>query len=109
MEFPSGTISNSTTSFNLNMRRLYACYERESAVAEIDPNFVYSKYKGHINGVPMDIAHVNQQGNHMDVIAQSIQSGTPTTTSGEEGLRDMRVIEAIFKSIANGGARTKVG
>ncbi len=108
MEFPSGTISNSTTSFNLIMRRLYVSYERESAVAEIDPNFTYDKYKGHINGVPMDIAHVNHQGNHMDVIAQSIQSGTPTTTTGEEGLRDMRVIEAIFKSIANGGARTKV-
>jgi glucose-fructose oxidoreductase len=38
----------------------------------------------------------------------SLRENTPTTATGEEGLRDMKVIEAIYRSIKEGGKRIKV-
>ncbi len=109
MEFPSGAISNSTTSFNLDAHRLYVNYQDADKRVEIQPNFNYGKYRGSIAGKPMELPFINQQANHMDVVAQSIMEGSETTTTGDVGLRDMKIIEAIFQSIAKGGVRVEIG
>ena len=46
--------------------------------------------------------NVNQQALQMEAFAQCILEKRPTIVPGEEGLKDMRVIEAIYRSIASG-------
>jgi glucose-fructose oxidoreductase len=43
----------------------------------------------------------------MDDDAQAIMAGKPMLVPGEEGLRDIRIVEAIRKS-ASGGSRVKI-
>ena len=38
----------------------------------------------------------------LDHLADSVASGREPIVSGEEGLRDLRVIEAIYRSAATG-------
>ena len=38
----------------------------------------------------------------MDDDAQAIRQGKPMLVPGEEGLRDIRIVEAIYKSAATG-------
>jgi glucose-fructose oxidoreductase len=51
----------------------------------------------------------NQQAKQMDDDALSIINGTSPLVSGEEGLRDIRVVEAIYKSAKNHGQKVIIG
>ena len=45
----------------------------------------------------------------MDGIADSLINGVPhLNVGGEEGLRDMKIIDAIFKSVAQDGKRVLI-
>jgi glucose-fructose oxidoreductase len=43
-----------------------------------------------------------QQAKQMDDDATSIMEGKPMLVPGEEGLRDIRIVEAIYKCAATG-------
>ena len=43
-----------------------------------------------------------QQAKQMDDDALAIMQGKPMFVPGEEGLRDIRIVEAIYKSAASG-------
>ena len=49
-----------------------------------------------------DYAVPSQQAKQMDDDAQSILQGKSLLVPGEEGLRDIRIVEAIYKSAATG-------
>lgn len=100
MEFPSGTVSSSMTSYNQFGNRLKITAEK--GWFELEPAFNYSGIKGRTHLGELNIAPVNQQAMQMDGFAKSILSNTSSTADGEEGLRDLKVIEAIYKSIAEG-------
>lgn len=107
LEFPSGVISNSTTSYNARTNRLYVSY-KDRGSALIEPAYSYGGIRGSINGKPMGYAQVNQQALHMDGVCQSIDEGTDSTVSGEEGLRDMKIVDALYQSLASGGRRIEI-
>jgi glucose-fructose oxidoreductase len=48
-----------------------------------------------------------QQAKQMDDNSISIMQGKPMLVPGEEGLRDIRIVEAIYKSAAT-GQRVKI-
>ena len=51
----------------------------------------------------MNISPVNQQQKHMDGIAYSLLSNTKAKNIyGDEGLKDMKVIDAIYKAVKSG-------
>ncbi len=50
----------------------------------------------------------NQQAKQMDDDAFAIKNNTTPIVSGEEGLRDIKVVEAIFKSANNNGSRIEI-
>ncbi len=103
MEFPSGAVANCTTSYNARTNRLYVSYE--NGVVEIEPAYGYGGIQGRINFDKMEFPAVNQQAIHMDAFALEIMEGRPPAISGEEGLRDMVVIDALYESIQNHGKR----
>lgn len=49
-----------------------------------------------------------QQPLQLDDDALAIMQGKPYLAPGEEGLRDIRVVEAVLKSGANGGCEVKI-
>ncbi|MEZ4773337.1 MAG: Gfo/Idh/MocA family oxidoreductase [Bacteroidia bacterium] len=108
MEFPSGAVANCGTTYNSNIQRLYAA--AENGWFDIRPVYSYSGLKGETSDGPMQIQGINQQAAHMDGVARSLKTGEADhNISGEEGLRDMKIIEAIYQSIAQDGKRITLG
>lgn len=101
MRFPSGVLASCTTSYHCNTDFLQVACEKGRY--RISPSFGYKGMKGEVNGKPMEFAPVNQQAAHMDGIARQILTGEPAlNVGGDEGRRDMKIIEAIYRAIASG-------
>jgi glucose-fructose oxidoreductase len=47
----------------------------------------------------------SQQAKQLDDDTDALMKGLSLIAPGEEGLRDIRVVEAVYKSVANGGKR----
>lgn len=102
LEFPSGLLSRCSTSFGKNMNLLRA--EAERGWYELSPFQSYDGIRGRTSdGLVLDARVPHQQALQMDDDARSIIEGSPLRVPGEEGLRDMRVVDAIFRSVAEGG------
>ena len=96
-EFPSGLIANCTTSYSSYVDRCHvSCYR---GWLELKPSFGGNGTSGATSDGPMDLEQVNQQAAHMDDFAKSIQEKTAPMITGQEGLQDLRIIEAIKKAI----------
>jgi predicted dehydrogenase len=100
MEFPSGAIANCTTSYAGSGDYLKVSAEKGNF--GLSPAYGYSAPQGHVNNEAMDFPHQNQQAVQMDAFAQNINDNTDVIASGEEGLRDMKVIEAIYQAMQSG-------
>ena len=107
LEFPGGARMDGSTSYNGNFNRLYATAEQ--GWFEVEPAYGYGGIQGRTSDGPMNIQNVNQQARQMDGFAACIQEDRASRVPGEEGLRDMQVIEAIYDSIAAGGQRIEIG
>jgi predicted dehydrogenase len=100
MEFPSGAVANCMTSYATHMERLFL--SAENGWLELRPAFGYGPIKGQTHKGPMDIPHTNHQALQLDGMAQAIMENKTIRATGEEGLRDAKIIDAIYKSIATG-------
>lgn len=99
LEFPSGARAACHTSFGIQMNYLYVNYEK--GWLKMEPHSSYGGNKGSMsNGVVIDFPLENQQAKQMDEDADAILNEKPMIVPGEEGLRDIRVVEAIYKSAA---------
>lgn len=107
MEFPGGAVANCSTTYASNIHRLFLSCEKGHV--DIRPAYGYGGIKGSTSKGPMEFPAVNQQALHMDGIAHSLLTDTPANNvSGEEGVRDMRVIDGIYRAIAS-GKRVELG
>lgn len=104
LEFPGGLVADCATSFGKNMNELRADCER--GWYELSPFQSYDGLKGRTSdgktfadGVP------HQQAKQMDDDALAILRGTAPLVPGEEGVRDMRVVDAVYASARAGGKR----
>lgn len=100
MEFPSGAVASCTTTYATNTERLRV--NAEKGWFELSPAFSYGPIKGRTSKEAFAFPHTNHQAVHMDGVCKSIMDGEPNIVPGEEGLRDMKVIEAIYKSAETG-------
>ncbi len=100
MEFPSGVVSTSVTTYASSTERLYVGYE--NGWLEMRPAYGYGPIKGSTNKGPMNFPHTNHQALQFDAMGQAILENKEISATGEEGLRDMKVMDAIYRSIASG-------
>ena len=105
LEFPGGTKAKGETSFNKSYGYLRAQAERGNF--ELEPAYAYSGQRGKTPEGPINLPQVNEQALQMDDFAQCIMQKKETRVPGEMGLNDMKVIDAIFKSVKS-GKREKV-
>ncbi len=100
MEFPDGAVSNSTTSYASSMDRLYI--SAENGWLELRPAFGYGPLEGRTQKGLLDLPKTNHQAVQLDEMALGILENRPIDATGEEGLQDMKIIEAIYRSIQSG-------
>ncbi|PBJ05024.1 Gfo/Idh/MocA family protein [Flavobacterium sp. ACN6] len=102
MEFPSGAVSNCTTSVNFNIDRFYA--SADEGFFELSPALSYGPFEGKTSKGILKFPVINQQQTQMDEIAKLLLENKklPNHITGEEGLKDIKVINAIYKAAETG-------
>lgn len=99
LEFPSGARAACHTSFGIQMNYLHISYEK--GWLKMQPHSSYNGNRGSISdGTEINFPIENQQAKQMDEDADAIMNNKTLIAPGEEGLRDIRVVEAIYKSAA---------
>ncbi|UZR93287.1 Gfo/Idh/MocA family protein [Chondrinema litorale] len=100
LEFPSGALANLHTSFGMNMN--YLDVRTEKGYIKLDPFSSYNNINGSTSEKTLNLPQVNQQATQMDEVAVCIKDGKPLRVTGEEGLKDMKVVDAIYHAVAAG-------
>jgi len=107
MEFSNGAVANCTTSFSASTNHLYVAAEK--GLIRLSPAYTYGQLRGYTRKYNFDFPQINQQALHMDGISNSLMNSVPhMNVGGEEGLRDMKIIDAIFASIKQHGKRVMI-
>lgn len=101
LEFPGGVLADIKTSFGENVNFLNVTCEKGEI--KVQP---YSAYNGQKGSSPLGAIEFPynvpyQQAKQMDDDAMSIMQKKPMLVPGEEGLRDIRIVEAIYRSAAS--------
>lgn len=100
LEFSGGVIANCMTSFAHNINLLHVVAEK--GWYQLNPMSSYSGIKMTSSRGPVAFENVNQQAAQMDEVAWCIANKLPMRTPGEEGLRDLKVVEALYRSLRTG-------
>jgi predicted dehydrogenase len=102
MQFPSGAISNCNTSYGFNIDRFYAAADK--GFFELSPALSYGPFKGRTSNGVLDFPVINQQAKQLDEIGKLILENKklPTHVTGEEGIKDVRIIYAIYEAAKTG-------
>lgn len=101
LEFPEGILAHGRTSFGESMNDLTVTCENGSYY--LRPFQAYSGVKGKASdGTLLDRTIPNQQAKQMDDDALAILEGRDMLVPGEEGMRDIRIVEAIYRAAVTG-------
>ena len=103
-KFSNDVVGDMFTSYNANGNRLFVSYER--GWAELNPAHSYGPLSGRTSkGDEISFPYTKQyqQTTQMDAFAQHVLTGAPNYAPGEMGKRDIIIVEAIYKSIEEGG------
>lgn len=102
LEFPGGVIGKIKTSFAENINFLNI--QCEKGLIEMSPfqGYAGNKGKSPLGEINFPYSVPWQQANQMDQDALAIMAGNPYLVPGEEGLRDIRIVQAILESTETG-------
>ncbi len=105
MKFPSGVMANCATHYHVHDSRKYRLmsekgwYELENAYAYTGQKLMTSRADGEIvRQENVSIMPKNQFGAEMDYFSECIIEDRPPYSTGEEGMQDQRIMEAIYQS-----------
>lgn len=108
MRFPSGALAACVSSYSSN-HNAYRVTGTEGWVG-LEPATAYegqqmwTRTKGKTEQVTLPVPAKNQFVGQLDHMAECVLTGREPIVAGEEGLRDMRLIEAIYRSAREGRA-----
>ncbi len=101
MTMPSGVNCYCSTSYAFGGINRFNAYGDKGWFG-LDPAYSYGGITGKSKDGPIEFDAIDQFAAEMDAFAQCILDDTQSTVPGEEGLRDLLAIEAIYKSIKTG-------
>ena len=99
-EFPSGGGANCMTSFSHSISLLRVVAQK--GWIQLNPMQSYRGIKMTTRNGAIDLPQVNQQAAQMDEVAWGIVNKLPMRTPGKEGKQDIKIVQAIYKSLENG-------
>jgi predicted dehydrogenase len=103
MRFPSGIVASCSTTYGANMEGYFRVYGSKGWV-QVDNAFVYEglHLRAELSGKQIDEpnpardpSHFQAEGEHF---SHCVQNNLEPQSPGEEGLRDMRYIDEIYRS-----------
>ena len=101
-QFPSGVMASCSTTYAFGGMRGYRAYA-ENGWFGLDPAYEYDGQHGlRSDGQTIARPHVDQFAAEMDDFAQCILNNQPTRVSGQEGLRDLKIMTAIYEAARTG-------
>lgn len=106
LRFPSGAVANISSSYSSDTKRIQLFGEK--AVATLDPATAYQNNRLMVadkegqTKISTSETSDTQFAAEIDHMSEAVREGTPIRTPGEMGLRDVRLIEAIYESARTG-------
>ncbi|MBD0378153.1 MAG: Gfo/Idh/MocA family oxidoreductase [Flavisolibacter sp.] len=103
MGFPSGAVASCLSTYNMNyLDRFFL--DGEKGFAELQPATGYGPIKGRTNKGELNKPHVTHQTVQMDEMAGIILEGKQPVVpvDGEEGVKDLKIIDAIYTAVKTG-------
>lgn len=100
MKMPGGLIAECKCSYSDSLDLLKV--EAENGWFELSPAFAYKDIKGKTSKGEMNFKNVNQQVTQMDGIANAIKNNGPSAVPGEMGRQDVKILQAIYRSMRTG-------
>jgi predicted dehydrogenase len=100
MGFPSGVVASCTCSYS--EEESFIEVEAEKGGFSLNPAFVFEGIAGKVNTEEMKFPEVMPEALLLDHVAYSILYKAPSPVNGTEGMKDIRVIAAIYRSINSG-------
>ena len=108
LNFPSGAIANCLSMYSASQNHILLMGDRGRIELEpatrYDGNRLWTGKDGREQEITAPPAGPGktQFAGQLDHMAQSVRSGAEPIVSGEEGLRDIRIVEAIYRSAREG-------
>ncbi len=104
LKFPSGILANCTSSYGVNLGRFRVFKPRGSF--EVDPASSYTGLRMRVFRGGSIEERILPQRDHfaleMDHLSASVMNNTEPLTPGEEGLKDLKVMMAIYEAARTG-------
>jgi predicted dehydrogenase len=101
MTMPSGVNCYCSTSYAFNGINRFNAYADKGWFG-LDPAYSYGGNKGNSSDGPIQFEQIDQFAAEMDAFAQCVLDDRASKVPGEEGLRDLLAVEAIYQSIRSG-------
>jgi predicted dehydrogenase len=104
LKFPGGVLANGEASYRFNGLNRYNAFAERGSFG-LEPAYSYHGLRGkRSDGQAIQLADIDQFAAQMDDFAQCILQNRPTRVPGEEGLRDVKIMMAIYESARTGKA-----
>jgi glucose-fructose oxidoreductase len=101
MEFPNGLLFDGGASYQQSFNEIRS--DGDKGFIQLRPAFSYGGIAGETHAGPLNFSlPVPQQTLQMDDFAQCVIANKESRVPGEMGLRDMKIIEAIYESASSG-------
>lgn len=101
MKMPGGVACHCGTSYSFDSLDGFRAYA-ENGWFGLEPAYRYDNLRGDSSDGPICCEPVDQFATEMDAFAQCILENRESAVAGEEGLRDLLAIEAIYESLREG-------
>lgn len=106
MEFENGITASCNSSYAKDEDFLAG--EAENGWWRVEPAFGYDGKEGETSEGKMNLPNIYEQVRQMDSQAQSFRNNEESNVPGEMGLRDVKILSAIYESAKNEGKRVEI-
>jgi predicted dehydrogenase len=101
-KFPSGALAHCSATYKVPGTNFFRAHA-DRGWFELDPAYSYSGNRGRrSDGQTIQFPDIDQFAAEMDDFAQCILENRPTKVPGEEGLRDVKIMMAIYEAARSG-------
>lgn len=102
LKFPGGALAYCSTTYKIRGINRFTAYADQGWFG-LEPAYNYGSPRGRrSDGATLRFDQVDQFAAEMDDFAQCILNNKPSKVSGEEGLRDVKIMTAIYEAARTG-------